>query len=344
MKKTQFALAALALVASTAALADGVTVYGNLDAGIANQNSGAGTALRGTFAEGNWNGGSAFGLRGSEDLGGGLKAGFTLESGFKMNDGTMANGGTIPTLDGSATTTQGFFNRQANISLSGDFGTLTVGQQLNQYIAGALGTNLPNAAFGAFTVGSIINGANGGIAGGFFTPNAITYAMPTIGGLNAAIQTQLKGSGADANSMTSLSASFAVSDISVSAGYIDRSSVHQAYTIGASMPIGAVTLNLRYTTSDPTGATKSTNQIAGGVAYALSEGVTLSLQHADNSGASSAKLTNLAAHYALSKTTGVYAMYSMASNGAGMFYSGGATNTTTDTSNSGIAVGVNKSF
>ena len=34
MKKTQFALAALALVASTAAFADGVTVYGTVDASV----------------------------------------------------------------------------------------------------------------------------------------------------------------------------------------------------------------------------------------------------------------------------------------------------------------------
>jgi len=53
MKKTQVALAALALVASTAALADGVTVSGSLDAGVAHTNSAAG-ANRGTaFADGN---------------------------------------------------------------------------------------------------------------------------------------------------------------------------------------------------------------------------------------------------------------------------------------------------
>ncbi len=53
MKKTQVALAALALVASTAALADGVTLSGSLDAGIAATNAAA-TANRGmAFADGN---------------------------------------------------------------------------------------------------------------------------------------------------------------------------------------------------------------------------------------------------------------------------------------------------
>ena len=43
MKKTQVALAALALVASTAALADGVTVYGAVDAAVAHANNSKGT-------------------------------------------------------------------------------------------------------------------------------------------------------------------------------------------------------------------------------------------------------------------------------------------------------------
>ena len=51
MKKTQVALAALALVASTAALAN-VTVYGAVDASIANANNGKGSAAVATVSKG----------------------------------------------------------------------------------------------------------------------------------------------------------------------------------------------------------------------------------------------------------------------------------------------------
>lgn len=349
MKKTQVALAALALVASTAALADGVTVSGSLDAGVAATNIAAGSNRGTTFADGNWNGGSYFTIAGSETAENGLKIGFTLQTGMNMTNGTMANGGTIPATDGTATTSQGVFNRQANISLSGDFGTVTVGQQLNQYIAGALGTELPNAAFGSFTVNSIVNGAAGGIAGGFFTPNAVTYALPSISGLNVALQTQVKGpAGLDSASMSSASASYALGDINISAGAITRGTVSSAYSIGASTPIAGFTANIRYTKQSPKDGGESTSQVQGGIAYPLSEAVTLSLQHAARqapAAGSDNNLTSIGAHYKLSNTASVYAILNRASSGQTLFYSGGATNTTgAGDSMTGFAVGAVKNF
>ncbi len=103
MKKTQLALAAVALVASSAAMANGVTIYGIADVGIAST-----SGKTGFYGDGN-NGTTLIGIRGSEDLGGGLKAGFNLESGLNYNAGsTGANGGGNTNL----------FNRAANVSLS----------------------------------------------------------------------------------------------------------------------------------------------------------------------------------------------------------------------------------
>ncbi len=346
MKKTQIALAALALVASTAALADGVTLSGSLDAGIAATNSAANANRGMAFADGNWNGGSYFTIAGSEDAGNGLKVGFTLQTGMNMTDGTMANGGTIAATDGTATTNQSVFNRQANISLSGDFGKVTVGQQLNQYVAGALGTELANAAFGSFTVNSILNGGAGGIAGGFFTPNAVTYALPSISGLNIALQTQVKGpAGLDSATMSSGSASYALGDINLSAAAITRGTVSSAYTIGGSMPVAGLTVNLRFTKDSPKDGSDSTKQIQGGVAYPFSEAITLSLQHANRSGGADNSLTSIGAHYKLSNTAGLYAIVNRASSGQNLFYSGGATNTTgAGDSMVGLAIGAVKNF
>ncbi len=61
--------------------------------------------------------GSRWGIRGTEDLGGGLKAIFTLESGFSSGDGTLGQGGAL-------------FGRQAFVGLTKDgVGSLTFGRQ-----------------------------------------------------------------------------------------------------------------------------------------------------------------------------------------------------------------------
>jgi predicted porin len=59
---------------------------------------------------------SRWGLRGSEDLGSGLKAVFTLESGFGPDNGTLQQGGRL-------------FGRQAFVGLNGNFGTVAFGRQ-----------------------------------------------------------------------------------------------------------------------------------------------------------------------------------------------------------------------
>jgi len=59
---------------------------------------------------------SRLGFRGSEDLGGGLKALFTMESGMSVDTGTLSQGSRI-------------FGRQAFVGLSGPYGALTFGRQ-----------------------------------------------------------------------------------------------------------------------------------------------------------------------------------------------------------------------
>ena len=82
MKKTQVALAALALVASTAALATDVTIGGVIDIGIANTTKNS-NGVGGTFMEqGNFTDHSSIDIDVSEDLGGGLKAYASLGMGL----------------------------------------------------------------------------------------------------------------------------------------------------------------------------------------------------------------------------------------------------------------------
>ncbi|WP_310076366.1 porin [Paraburkholderia graminis] len=123
MKKTFFAAAAAGSLASALPVdshaQDSVTLYGVSDAGITYVNkvasaTGHGSVLK--YGDG-VSQGSRFGIRGAEDLGGGLKALFVLENGFNSGDGTLGQGGAM-------------FGRQAYIGLAKDgIGSLTLGRQ-----------------------------------------------------------------------------------------------------------------------------------------------------------------------------------------------------------------------
>lgn len=107
--------ASLLVAAGSAAAQSSVTVYGVADTFI--QFLGNGAAHSWSERSGG-NTGSSFGLKGSEDLGGGLKAVFTLENGFTIN-----NGGFF--YDSST-----MFYRQAWVGLNHErYGALTFGRQ-----------------------------------------------------------------------------------------------------------------------------------------------------------------------------------------------------------------------
>ena len=346
MKKTQFALAALALVASTAAMAEGMTVYGAIDASLTKA-TGKSTAMDGS---GNWQG-SIFGFKGSEDLDGGLKATVDLEFGYNASNGTMANGGTIPSTI-SATSSQGIFNRLANVGLAGDFGTVKLGQQLNTYIGAAL-SGIVNAneslyvpmllvSGGKASVGNMFAGvAAGGTAGGFFTPNAVSYSTPSMGGLSATVMQQIQGAGTAADNARSAAVSYTVGDVKVTGGYLDRETVGKNMSLTANTVVANVNVGATYITFDPTTGTKvSTYALHGSIPVA--DKLALSVNYVKNNETSAQTITNGGLQYNLSKTTYLYGTISRATNGAFSLYSGGQS--AVGTPNTGYAVGMVKNF
>ena len=120
MKKTLIIAGIMGAFAINAHAQSSVTLYGTLDAGLVYSNNQGG--------HNNWQQGSGtvsdtyFGLRGSEDLGGGLHAIFTLEDGFNLNSGKFTESNTM-------------FNRQAFVGLQSDqYGTLTLGRQYDSVV------------------------------------------------------------------------------------------------------------------------------------------------------------------------------------------------------------------
>jgi predicted porin len=111
MKKSLVALAAMAAVGAASAQSS-VTLYGILDIGYS-KTSAAGVKLGQNNGGTNFHTPSRFGLRGTEDLGGGMKANFNLESGGQ---------------DLSTGSTNVNFSRAAWVGLSGGFGDVKLGR------------------------------------------------------------------------------------------------------------------------------------------------------------------------------------------------------------------------
>ena len=106
-KMTRVVLAVLAVAGTTAAMAQSsVTLYGRVNTTVERQKLGD------VSSTGMFNNSSRFGFKGTEDLGGGLKAGFQLESGFNSDTGAAAST---------------FFGRQSEVNLSGNFGMVRLG-------------------------------------------------------------------------------------------------------------------------------------------------------------------------------------------------------------------------
>lgn len=122
MKKSLVALAALAVVGAASAQSS-ITLYGRIDAGVGRSTTEATGAVpvasqSQTLVTSSALNTTYWGMKGSEDLGGGLKANFDLQSQFSMDTGAAANT---------------MFERLATVGLSGSFGAVNLGRQYTAY-------------------------------------------------------------------------------------------------------------------------------------------------------------------------------------------------------------------
>jgi predicted porin len=296
MRNTKIALAVLALVASTAAMAE-ATVYGTYDIAVTKQSNQPTQMNHSTWDS------TVLGFKGSEDLGG-MKATFQLEAGLdSTNGGTSANGGP-GTL----------FNRQSNIGLTGDTGTVKLGTQLSPFIAAAVaGFATGNQSFfvpvlgGSLAASATSSGANA-IAGGtngFFIPNAVSYTTPVMGGFQASVLTQLSANAGAATvkqknaweKYTAFNATYNAGDLGLAFGYENNGALGAAldvvpglrndtgatkvYTVAANYTMGPLRLAGGYInhSHDLIGLKKIQTWHLG-AAYAVQENLTLSANYA----------------------------------------------------------------
>jgi general bacterial porin, GBP family len=177
MKKNLIVAAVATLAASFATAANAqssVTLYGVVDAGLTFVNNVATGAPDGSPQKSSFRGltsgnlqESRWGLRGAEDLGGGMKAIFVLESGFSVNNGKTNEDGKM-------------FGRQAYVGLSSNFGTVTFGRQYDSTID-FLGPLSAAGSWGGTYFGHAFSNDN--LNSNFSLANAIKYQSNNYSGL-----------------------------------------------------------------------------------------------------------------------------------------------------------------
>lgn len=191
-KKSLAAVALLGAFAGSAFAAD-VTLYGVVDEGFLYTHKD--TDVAGSDAvdklelKSGIQAGSRWGLKGTEDLGNGLKVGFILESGFNADDGTQGVSGTM-------------FNREASLNVMGPFGQLSLGK-IGAITQGTSSWGKVGAvsAFGtSYGPANVANATNVFSAPTSVADNMIAYQTPKFAGFTVYAQYSMGNSKAGTTS------------------------------------------------------------------------------------------------------------------------------------------------
>jgi predicted porin len=229
MKKSLLALAVMGAFASAAQAQTSVTLYGILDAGLNYTNAQTAandSVLRYTPNEIS----NRWGIRGSEDLGGGLSATFALENGFNLGSGAMNGAPAAAGATGSNPYLAGkLFDRGANVGLKGGYGHVQLGRiGFSPFVDSQLAidtnsfSNFVSMNNMAFTAGSNVSGANQANLI-YWVDNALKYTSPNFGGFTFS---GLYGMGQQAGNTTryrtvSFGGTYVNGPFAIGAGYFD---------------------------------------------------------------------------------------------------------------------------
>ncbi|GAB7537785.1 porin [Burkholderia sp. 3C] len=206
MKKLLITIAVLGAMTEAAHAQGSVTLYGIIDEGI-NYTSNAGGHSLYNLSSGMLQG-SRFGLRGEENLGGGLKAVFTLENGFDVNSGKLGQGGLM-------------FGRQAFVGLASErFGRVTLGRQYDSVVDYVGILSVADAWGGTIAAhaGDIDNFNNS-----YRTNNTVKYVGPRYGGFTWGGTYSVGGvaGSVSQNQIWSLGAGYAGGSVTLGIGYLN---------------------------------------------------------------------------------------------------------------------------
>ena len=321
MKKSLIALAVAGVVSAPAfAATSNVDVYGVMniaiqDTDVANSDM---TILDNT---------SRIGFKGSEDLGGGLKAIWQIESGLGGN-GAQMGGGTGAGATGQAT----LATRNTFVGVSGGFGTALMGRHDTPYKLGTGSLDIFGDTIGDYNLGrtgqSIVNNTHDHRNG-----QALAYISPTFSGFHAAAAVVMSN-GEQTNVLASTSGAPAVNDKAIDA--ISMTGVYAngplfvslSYQDAKALKSKGTKLGLGYTMGDakvgfvyedinnaPAGTDTKAWLLNG--AYTMGP-IVMKAQYGENNNGAAADgdAWALGADYNLSKRTAAYVVFAAGDTGA----------------------------
>jgi predicted porin len=277
MKKSLLAVAVAAALPTFAQAQSSVTLFGILDASIEYSNTDANRAINaatgavggadsGMRLNSGTQSGSRFGVRGVEDLGGGLKAIFTIEHRLNVDSGETAGGG-FNNGNGA------FWNGQAWVGLEGGWGRLTMGRQYTPIFWALLPADFTGYGF-------YNNWA--GFTGAGFSPispqgpirinNSVSYKTPTFGGLTVyatyAFGENLTGVGKSGDIM-GIAAGWQLGGLYLAGGYhaIDATAgLENVMALSATYKFSSFGMSLGYTIQDFVGGGDASTILLSGFA------------------------------------------------------------------------------
>lgn len=314
MKKTLIALAVLA--ASGAAMAQSsVSIYGIVDAAIHKDKNADAAMIDGAVDS------SRIGFKGTEDLGGGLKAHFVLEQGLKIDTGAAAD----------ATKA---FSRETSVGFSGGFGAVKLGRFKSAYEQISGNTY---AVFDSVLSPTLVFESGNHTAR---PNNGIGYTTPSFAGFSAAVTTNLDETKGVSNNVTAFNVVYEGGPFYADLAYQDEGDFTDVqYTrLNGAYTFGAFKLKAGYGNVDRPVKNTDVDEYHIGVDYTLAPNLILSAgfasSEADNE-TDSSDAFSFGAAYLLSKRTTVY---------GGYFDSDKVANSNRGTPESRFAVGVKHTF
>jgi predicted porin len=300
MKKSIVALAALASLtaAGTAAAQSSVTLYGRVDASIGSERVDDVSTTK--LYSGNLTT-SRLGFRGSEDLGGGLKANFQLEAALTLDDGTA---GSLK------------FNRASWVGLSGGFGAVRAGLLDSAYKDIYDMGNSNNVFDSAFTPTNV---AYAGVGNYTSRPsNHIRYDTPSFGGFSGGLSVALDETAGVSNDANAVNLRYRAGGLDVGLGVQKQKNSVVAderdyRVIAAAYDFKVVRVSGQYQVAEQ-GNGLEDNEYAIGVtmplgAFELSAGYAMGKSELSGVTTEEGKAFALGATYALSKRTKLYGGY-----------------------------------
>lgn len=319
MKKSLLAVAVAAALPTIAFAQTNVTMYGIADAGIGMQDKG-GTAKSAIVVSSGLSSTSRFGIRGTEDLGGGLNAVFNFEAGMRVDDGTAAG------LN---------FTRRSVVGLQGGFGTVLLGRDYTPgFIAGGATDVMGYGLYGNWLGFTVVGALNqfGSTAHGIETraSNAVHYMSPNMGGLTVRAMWSVgersvaPSRGGD---IMGLSGVYSAGPITAQAYYQQLKGIsgtstvnNNQYGFGGGYNFGAFRVVASYAVADPAGSNNKHTGFNLGAGVKLGTGELLAqiIQQKIATGGTEPKSTTVGIAYVhpLSRRTNVYATLGQTRNNA----------------------------